>query len=95
VFPLLLGMQSRPYLQATREVIPPEGEQRDEATIYTQIAQAAGVSLFKGKPLQLLLEALIRRQQRKHPERYSHPSRRRASSTCCCASRVRAASSRC
>ena len=67
VFPLLLGMQSRPYLQATREVIPPEGEQRDEATIYTQIAQAAGVSLFKGKPLQLLLEALIRRQQRKHP----------------------------
>lgn len=69
VFPLMLGLQSKPYLQATREVLPPEGEQRDEATIYTQIAQAAGISLFKGKPVQLLLEALIRRQQRKHPER--------------------------
>ncbi|MCB9626663.1 MAG: molybdopterin-dependent oxidoreductase [Sandaracinaceae bacterium] len=68
VFPLLLGMQSRPYLQATRAVLPPEGEQRDEATIYTQLAQASGVSLFRGKPLQKLLEASIRYQQRKHPD---------------------------
>ncbi|MCB9659123.1 MAG: molybdopterin-dependent oxidoreductase [Sandaracinaceae bacterium] len=68
IFPLLLGMQSRPYLQATSAVLPPEGEQRDEATIYTQLAQACGISLFRGKPLQMLLEASIRRQQRKHPE---------------------------
>jgi formate dehydrogenase len=69
VFPLLLGMQSRPYLQATRAVLPPEGEQRDEATIYAQLAEASGVSLFRGKPLQKLLNASIRYQQRKHPDR--------------------------
>ena len=34
IFPLMLGLQRRPYLQATRAVVPPQGEQRDEATIY-------------------------------------------------------------
>ena len=32
VFPLMLGLQMKPYLQATRAVVPPQGEQRDEAT---------------------------------------------------------------
>ena len=46
IFPLMLGLQSRPYLQATREVVPPQGEQRDEATIYLDLCRASGVNLF-------------------------------------------------
>ena len=56
VFPLFLGMQSRPYLQATRAVIPPPGEQRDEATIYLQLARACGVGLFGSGVAQRLLD---------------------------------------
>ncbi len=46
VFPLMLGLQSKPYLQATERVIPPEGEQRDEATIYFDLCAAAGIPFF-------------------------------------------------
>jgi anaerobic selenocysteine-containing dehydrogenase len=46
VFPLMLGLQSKPYLQATRAIVPPKGEQRDEATIYVDIAKASGVNLW-------------------------------------------------
>ncbi|MBW2508485.1 MAG: molybdopterin-dependent oxidoreductase [Deltaproteobacteria bacterium] len=46
VFPLMLGLQSKPYLQATRAIVPPKGEQRDEATIYVEIAKASGVNLW-------------------------------------------------
>lgn len=60
VFPLWLGMQARPYLQATRAVVPPEGEQRDEATIYTLIAKASGAPLFGSRALQLAMEAAMR-----------------------------------
>ncbi|MGF1466724.1 MAG: molybdopterin-dependent oxidoreductase [Sandaracinaceae bacterium] len=56
VFPLWLGMQRRPYLQATRAVVPARGEQRDEATIYTQIARACGTPLFGSRLLQWILE---------------------------------------
>ncbi len=58
-FPSLLGLQSRPYLQATREVVPPEGLQRDEASIYTELARACGVNLFGAWPAQKLLERQI------------------------------------
>jgi formate dehydrogenase len=57
-FPLLLGLQSRPYLQATRRVLPPAAEQRDEATIYLDLCRAAGVSLFGSRVAQRVLEAL-------------------------------------
>ena len=60
VFPLMLGLQSRPYLQATRALIPPEGEQRDEATIYLDICRASGVDLFGSKVAQRALGALRR-----------------------------------
>lgn len=60
VFPLWLGMQARPYLQATRAVIPPEGEQRDEATIYTQLARACGAPLFGSWAVQLAAELAMR-----------------------------------
>jgi formate dehydrogenase len=46
VFPLMLGLQSKPYLQATRAIVPPQGEQRDEATIYVDLAKACGVNLW-------------------------------------------------
>jgi len=46
VFPLMLGLQSKPYLQATRAIVSPKGEQRDEATIYVDIAKASGVNLW-------------------------------------------------
>jgi formate dehydrogenase len=58
VFPLWLGMQARPYLQATRAVLPPEGEQRDEATIYLDLCRACGVDLFGSKAAQLAMEAM-------------------------------------
>ncbi|MFH2007932.1 MAG: molybdopterin-dependent oxidoreductase [bacterium] len=60
IFPLLLGLQSRPYLQATRAVIPPTGEQRDEATIYLDLCAAAGTPIFGSRPAQWLLGAARR-----------------------------------
>lgn len=60
VFPLWLGMQARPYLQATRAVVPPEGEQRDEATIYTLISKACGAPMFGSRVLQKALELAMR-----------------------------------
>lgn len=58
LFPLMLGLQSKPYLQATRAVAEPDGEQRDEATIYLDLCRAAGVPLFGSRLAQLGLEAL-------------------------------------
>jgi formate dehydrogenase len=56
IFPLMLGLQSKPYLQATRAIIPPQGEQRDEATIYLDIAKASGVSLWGSAAAQRTME---------------------------------------
>lgn len=58
VFPLFLGMQSKPYVAATDALVQPDGEQRDEATIYTDLARASGVSLFAAKPLQLIMQGM-------------------------------------
>ncbi len=60
IFPLLLGLQSRPYIQATDAVVEPDGEQRDEATIYLQLARACGVGVFGSRAVQLLLEAAMK-----------------------------------
>jgi anaerobic selenocysteine-containing dehydrogenase len=60
LFPLLLGMQARPYLQATRAVVPPPGEARDEATIYTLLARHAGAPLFGSRLVQQSLELSMR-----------------------------------
>jgi formate dehydrogenase len=57
IFPLMLGLQSKPYLQATRPVLEPEAEQRDEATIYLDLARAAGAPLFGSRLAQWILEA--------------------------------------
>ncbi|MDX1736399.1 MAG: molybdopterin-dependent oxidoreductase, partial [Halioglobus sp.] len=58
VFPLFLGMQSIPYLTATEALVPPEGEQRDEASIYTDLATACGAPLFGSRPVQWLLRLM-------------------------------------
>jgi formate dehydrogenase len=46
VFPLMLGLQTKPYMQATRAVSKLEGEQRDEASIYIDLAKACQTPLF-------------------------------------------------
>jgi len=67
-FPLLMGMQSRPYLQATRPVVRPDGEPRDEATIYLDLARACGAPLFGSKLAQRILEAGRALHSRRHPD---------------------------
>ncbi len=70
LFPLLLGMQTKPYLQATRAVVAPRGEQRDEATIYTLLARSAGRPLFGSRIVQGLLELSMKwRAWRRAPGR--------------------------
>ena len=49
IFPLMLGLQHTPYLQATKAVLEPQGEQRDEASIYLDLAKASGLPLFGSK----------------------------------------------
>jgi len=56
VFPLMLGLQTTPYLQATRAVVRPDGEQRDEASIYLDLAREAGFPLFGSRIAQRTLE---------------------------------------
>ena len=46
IFPLMLGLQTKPYLQATKAMMKPQGEQRDEASIYLGLAKASGVNIF-------------------------------------------------
>jgi anaerobic selenocysteine-containing dehydrogenase len=69
IFPLMLGLQARPYLQATERVIDADGEQRDEATIYLDLARASGVSLFGSRLAQWTLEQAKRRHSKKNPQR--------------------------
>jgi formate dehydrogenase len=69
VFPLMLGMQARPYLQATEPVVEPDGEQRDEATIYLDLARACGVGLFGSRAAQRLLQTARRVYHWRHPQR--------------------------
>jgi len=56
IFPLMLGLQSRPYIQATEALLPPEGEQRDEASIYVDLARHCDAPLFGSKVAQMLFE---------------------------------------
>ena len=58
VFPLFLGMQSIPYLAVTEPVLRTTGEQRDEATIYTDLATASGVNLYQSTFLQWFFRGL-------------------------------------
>ncbi|HEY5646138.1 MAG TPA: molybdopterin-dependent oxidoreductase, partial [Pseudomonadales bacterium] len=59
IFPLMLGLQARPYLQATEAVLEPPGEVRDEATIYLDLAAACGRPLFGSRVFQGIMRALV------------------------------------
>lgn len=58
IFPLMLGLQAKPYLQATKAVVEPKGEQRDEASIYLDLAKASGVNIFDSAIAQRFFEML-------------------------------------
>jgi formate dehydrogenase len=60
VFPLMLGLQTRPYLQATAAAVEPAGEALDEATIYLELARTSGVPLFGSRATQALMTGLRR-----------------------------------
>ncbi|RMG20613.1 MAG: hypothetical protein D6730_19575 [Bacteroidetes bacterium] len=59
IFPLMLGLQSKPYLQATKAVIPPEAGQRDEASIYLDLCRYSGVPLFGSRMAQWMLQSMM------------------------------------
>ena len=59
IFPLMLGLQTRPYLQATKPVVKPDAEQRDEGSIYLDLARASGFPIFGSKVAQKFFEFLI------------------------------------
>jgi formate dehydrogenase len=59
IFPLMLGLQAKPYLQATERLIEPEGEVRDEATIYMDLCKHSGVNLFGSAVAQKAFEAMM------------------------------------
>ena len=46
IFPLLCGLQMIPYAQVTDRVVDPDGEQRNPAHIFADLARACGVNLF-------------------------------------------------
>jgi formate dehydrogenase len=58
LFPLFLGMQRRPYLQATRPVAQPPGEVRDEVSIFLDLCRAAKAPLFGSRLAQWALEGV-------------------------------------
>ena len=60
IFPLMLGLQTRPYLQATEAMVPPQGEQRDEASIYIALAKSSGFPLWGSAVAQKFFESLMR-----------------------------------
>jgi formate dehydrogenase len=67
IFPLMLGLQVKPYLQATKAVVKPEGEQRDEGTIYLDLCKASGVNLFGSAVAQRFFEMAKRIHSARKP----------------------------
>jgi anaerobic selenocysteine-containing dehydrogenase len=69
LFPLVLGMQREPYLQATSAIEALPGEVRDEASIYLDLCRTSGAPLFGSKVAQHALELLVRGRELLHPEK--------------------------
>ncbi|MEM6787574.1 MAG: molybdopterin-dependent oxidoreductase [Myxococcota bacterium] len=70
IFPLMLGLQSRPYLQATDAVLPAEGEQRDEASIYIDLCHHCDAPIFGSRVAQAVLRGVARAVGRWQRSRY-------------------------
>jgi len=58
IFPLMLGLQEVPYIQATKPIISLEAEQRSEASIYIDLAKASKKPLFGSWAAQLFFQSL-------------------------------------
>ncbi|MBR9920393.1 MAG: molybdopterin-dependent oxidoreductase [Bacteroidetes bacterium] len=74
IFPLMLGLQAKPYLQATEALIEPDGEQRDEASIYLDLAKYAGAPLFGSWLGQKFFECTRWYHSRKRKNKGKQPS---------------------
>ncbi|MGB5172609.1 molybdopterin-containing oxidoreductase family protein [Eudoraea sp.] len=72
IFPLMLGLQQKPYMQATKAVLEPVGEQRDESSIYLDLARASGMPLFGSKMAQAFFTGIQNYHTRKNKK--DHPS---------------------
>ena len=53
---LVVGVEDHAEATGTDAIIEPDGDQRDEATIYLDLARAAGVPLFGSRAAQRVLE---------------------------------------
>jgi formate dehydrogenase len=67
----MLGLQMKPYLQATKAIYEPAGEQRDEATIYLDLARASGISIFNSALAQRFFEMTRRYHALRRKKSYS------------------------
>ena len=65
IFPLMLGLQQKPYMQATKAMIDPVEEQRDESSIYLDLARASGLPIFGSKMAQGFFTVLQKYHTRK------------------------------
>jgi formate dehydrogenase len=66
IFPLMLGLQQKPYMQATKAVVNPVEEQRDESSIYLDLARACGMPLFGSKIAQTFFTGIQNYHTRKN-----------------------------
>ena len=66
IFPLMLGLQQKPYMQATKAVYEPAAEQRDESSIYLDLARASGMPLFGSKMAQSFFTGIQNYHTRKN-----------------------------
>lgn len=63
IFPLMLGLQYKPYLQATRAVINASELQRDEASVYTDLCRYSGFPIFGSAIAQKLLDFFSKKKK--------------------------------
>ncbi len=70
IFPLMLGLQQKPYMQATKAVVAPVGEQRDESSIYLDLARACGMPLFGSEMAQSFFTGIQNYHTRKNKKEF-------------------------
>jgi formate dehydrogenase len=75
IFPLMLGLQSKPYLQATEAMISPGEEQRDEASIYLDLCRHSKVNLFGSRFTQVLLQSISGKRKLEGGKLYDIPQK--------------------
>ena len=71
IFPLMLGLQQKPYIQATKAVVAPKAEQRDESSIYLDLARACGMPLFGSKLAQSFFTGIQKYHTWKNKKEFS------------------------